>query len=347
MEILKFRIENRKYLGSKFRLIPFLKEIILKKTPTVKTFIDGFSGTGVVSYYFRDHAEKIVANDILYSNYVINRAFLNNKYNAEKIRKILDELNSLQPVRGYCCRHFGGKYFTCENAGRIDAVRERIEEHRLKNSITEGEVSVLITCLLYAMDKAANTVGQYDAYMKHIGKKAYSPNGKHRVDTNVYKKLLLREPEREDKENTVCEVYNLDINKLIRNISGDVLYLDPPYNHRQYADLYHVLENVALWKKPPVSGKTCKFKRDHLKSLYSRKRAAESALRELICNADVKYIVLSYNNEGFLSENSIKEILEQRGPVEISKTEYPVFGGGAGQAVKRAIKEKIFFCTVR
>lgn len=344
-----FHIHNRKYLGSKYRVLPFLKQTILDAVNPIGTFIDGFAGTGVVACYFRPYADRIIANDLLYSNYVTLRAFLTScsrEVDMDKIADHICRLNQLQPAAGYVSASFGGTYFTLTNAGLIDAVRERIESMYRSGSCTLQEKLILLTSLLFAADKAANTIGQYDAFMKHIGSAAFDETGSHKVDSNVYKRLRLLIPAIVPGGHD-NRVYNKDFNSLVSELRGDVLYLDPPYNTRQYIDNYHVLENIMHWDKPALSGKTRKFKRDHLKSRYSRKRQAGMALEELICAARVKHIFLSYNNEGIIPDQEIIQILSARGRVEIYESDYRIFGGGAGRAGKRAIKERIFHCRIK
>ena len=344
-----FDINNRKYLGSKNRLLDFLEQVITTNaSKKIGVFVDIFSGTGVVANRFRKFSKKIIANDILFSNFVINKVFLNsteNNVKIDKIIKIVQQLNKLQLVKGYCYKNFGNKYFTKENAGLIDAIREKIEIFKKNKKVTNQEYYILLTSLLFAIDKVANTVGQYDAYLKHIGKTSYDENGKHLSDSNIYKKIELKTPIIIFDGNN--EVFNTDANKLIKEIKCDVLYLDPPYNHRQYIDSYHLLENIIRWEKPEVFGKTKKFKRDHLKSKYSKKGHAVYAFEDLINSAKCKHIFLSYNNEGIIPDEEIKRILKNKGELKIYETEYKIFGNGAGRSKKRSITERVFYCKVK
>jgi hypothetical protein len=126
-----FSLNNRKYLGAKHRLLDFIHQTVLSRVASPHVFIDGFAGTGVVGLHFRAHARRIVSNDLLYSNYVVNQAFLNStpgNVDPGRLRELLAELNRLPPRRGYVYEQYGGRYFTPRNAGRIDAVREAIEE---------------------------------------------------------------------------------------------------------------------------------------------------------------------------------------------------------------------------
>jgi adenine-specific DNA-methyltransferase len=338
-------LHNRKYLGSKYRLLDFIAPVILSVSGGKGVFIDGFAGTGVVGYYFRSRADKIIANDLLYSNYIVNKVFLNStrgEMSRANLTSLLSELNALPPQQGYAHSSYGGTYFTAANAGRIDAVREAIAVMHRLGRCTRQEAYVLLASLLFAADKCANTVGQYDAFLKHIGKAAYNEGGKHLVDSNVYKPLRLELPCFEfDGRN---QVYNQDLNSLITRIEGDLLYLDPPYNTRQYVDCYHVLENIMRWDKPPLFGKTRKFRRDPLKSRYSRRSEAAAALAELVSRARVKHIFLSYNDEGIINDEELWRILRGRGQVELFEQRYPVFGGGAGVTRKRSITERLFYC---
>lgn len=345
--ISTFSINNRKYIGSKYRLLHFLEKIIVSKVKNIKTFVDGFSGTGVVAHHFRKFSKKVIANDILYSNFIINKTFLcshKKDVNLKKVIELLSVLNTLSPKKGYAFDHYGGRYFTEENAGMIDAIREEIDNLYRMNDCTEQERNLLITSLLFAADKAANTVGQYDAFLKHIGKDSYDKTGIHHIDSNVYKKIQLQLPELNLDSNN--EVYNEDVNKLLEKIDGTVLYLDPPYNNRQYIDNYHVLENIARWDKPPLYGKTKKFERDELKSGFSRKNSAPSIFIDLIKKAKVNYIFFSYNNEGIIPDEIIIETLKNKGKVEIFTADYNIFGNGAGKSRMRQVKERLFFCAV-
>jgi adenine-specific DNA-methyltransferase len=353
-----FFLNNRKYLGAKHRLLDFLSQTILSRVPSPRVFIDGFAGTGVVGYHFRRHARRIVANDLLYSNYVVSQVFLNStprNVRPDRLAEQLEALNRLPPRPGYVHEHYGGRYFTAENAARIDAVREGIEELDRHGACTPQEKLVLLTSLLFAADKAANTVGQYDAFLKHLrsgtrrqpaGRARPAELLRHLVDSNVYKPLELRLPAIELGQGGHT-VYNEDLNRLIHRLRGEVLYLDPPYNGRQYIDCYHVLENILRWDKPPLYGKTRKFRREALKSRYSRRPEAARALAELIAAARCGHIFLSYNSEGIIPDEELLAILRNKGAVEVFEREYAVFGNGAGCARRRIVRERLFYCRAR
>lgn len=338
-------LNNRKYLGSKFRLLDFVAETVVSRVGAIGSFADPFAGTGVVAHCFLPHCRRIIAGDLLFSNYVVLRAFLGSttqSVDLGRVSELLSELNRLEPREGYVSRSYGGTYFTRDNAGRIDSVRETIEAMHDAGRCSEQERFVLLASLLLAVDKVANTVGQYDAFLKHIERDPGALSPRHLVDSNVHKPLSLLLPAVELGK--AQEVYNEDANTLIPRIDVDVLYLDPPYNSRQYVDCYHVLENIMRWDRPRLYGKTLKFPRDHLKSRYSRKQEAPRALAELVEAARARHIFLSYNDEGIIPDEEILDILRRRGAVERFEREYPVFGNGAGSSRKRTIRERLYHC---
>lgn len=340
-------VQNRKYIGSKYHLLDFIAGVVAQRAPEAASFGDLFAGSGVVAAHFAGRGMAVTAVDTLYHNWLATRCFIGGRpgqVNWRKLTDLLEELNGLEPVEGYCFREYGGSYFTACNAGRIDAVRERIADWVAQGRIRPQEEAVLLTSLIYAADKVANTCGQYDAFLKHLGSDPYSEAGTHRVDAMVYKPLTLGLPQ--VVANRGARVLCGDADELVDQVAVDVLYLDPPYNSRQYVDNYHVLENIARWQKPELHGKTRKFARDHLKSGYSMKRTAGQRLERLVGRARAGHILLSYNNEGIVPDEVIIRALERRGPVEVFTRTYAIFGNGAGRSVRRPIEERLFYCKV-
>jgi len=331
-----FQSQNRRYLGNKYKLIEFIKDIVSTKCGHFNSFCDMFSGTGVVGNNFNDNHIKIIANDILYSNYIGIKTFLspNNKVDDALIEKI-NHLNDLEGVdNGYFSANFGGTFFSQNNARKIDAIREELEVI----STNENDRDILLCSLLYAVDKVANTVGHYDAFIK-------------KLDNVKTLKLLI--PDIQEFKNSQNVIYREDANDLIRKISCDVLYLDPPYNSRQYSDYYHLLENLSEWKKPNVKGITKKMDRSHIKSDYCLKNATQ-VFEDLIINADCKHILLSYNNtanskngrsNAKIEDAEIIRILKNKGEIEIFEREYKAFS--TGKSSSNGNIERIFYCKVR
>jgi len=334
------QIHNRRFLGNKTKLLGFIGDIVADKCRGYYSFCDIFAGTGVVGHYFNRPDTKVISNDILDSSFASLQCWLNTKnYNREKISNIIDHLNNLQPKKeNYASEIFGGSYFTKENAQKIGAVREEIEKLEMNEDIDQEEKNILLTSLIYAIDKVANTVGHYETYRK-------------KLDTIQGLRLLL--PDVEVKNNLNNEIHQKDANQLIREIACDVLYIDPPYNSRQYGDSYHLLENIVTWKKPKVEGVGKKMiNREHLKSRYCLKGAVH-AFEDLIQNAKTKHILVSYNNTGEkmnersnakIPDHRIIEILKERGEVEVFEREYKAFTTGKSEAPGHT--ERVFYCKV-
>ena len=274
---------------------------------------------------------------MLYHNYITNSSFLHyQNIDKKKIDYILDELNNVEPHQeNYFSKNFGDRYFSKEIAIKIGSIREKIED--MKNNITIQEKYILITSLIYGMDKIANTVGHYDAFIKKDIKS---------------QKLELKLLEIDTIKNQGNKIYNCDANQLIRKIECDILYLDPPYNSRQYSDAYHLLENLAHWEKPPVFGIAKKFDRNHIKSNYNKVSATKS-FENLILNARTKHILLSYNNmenkgnnrsNAKMTDNDILRILGTRGEVKIFEKEFKEYN--TGNKLRGQNMERVFFVKV-
>ena len=328
-------INNRRYLGNKYSLSSFIRKTVDENCKDVNIVIDMFSGTGAVANAFKD--KMLITNDLLYSNYISNYAWFGyEKYSGKKIIEFIYDYNQIETKENnYMRENFADTFFSADDCSKIGYIREDIEVKYKSRKINFKEYAILITSLLYAMDKIANTVGHYDAYRKNT----------------YFKKTLMLNvllPEEIINSNNVC--YNLDANELIKNIKGDLLYLDPPYNSRQYCDAYHLLENVARWEKPKVYGVARKMDRTLLKSDYCMVTATKT-FQELIENADTKYILLSYNNmskkgndrsNAKISDKDIMETLSKKGKVNVFEANYKNFSTGKSDIKDN--KERLFLC---
>ena len=334
-----FKISQRRYLGNKNSILPFIENIIKNEIEDFNSFCDIFAGTGVVGNYFNQKNKKIILNDLLYHNFVALNAFLNSDdFSKEKILGIIDKFNSLSIKEdNYFSINFGDRYFSVDNAKKIGFIREEIRELFLEDKIDRKEKDILLTSLNYSIDKIANTVGHYDAYIKK------------EIENRSFKMEFLDTDIEKNRNN---EIYNRDANILIRDIECDILYLDPPYNSRQYSDAYHLLENLTLWQKPKLKGVAKKFDRTHIKSEYCKKNATKS-FEDLIINAKTKYILLSYNNmankgnsrsNARISDGDIFRILGLRGKVKAFEQNYKEFN--TGKAKRNDNKERVFFVKV-
>lgn len=331
----EIKINNRRYLGNKYKLLPFISEIVKKECSNILSFADIFAGTGSVSSLFS--SKEIITNDLLYSNYISNVAwFGSQQYDYNKIADYIIEYNNCEVhEENYMTDNFANTYFSYSDCSKIGFIRDDIESKYEKDIINDREKAILITSLIYAMDKIANTCGHYDSYIKN----------------NNFKNILkLAIPQVSNSNNQFNQNFNCDANKLVRNIYADLIYIDPPYNSRQYSDAYHLLENISRWQKPKVYGTAKKMDREHIKSKYCTKEAT-SVFEDLIKNINSRYILFSYNNmsnkgnersNAKINDIDIMDILQAKGKVKIFSTDFRAFTAGKSSIVDNV--ERIFFC---
>lgn len=332
-------INNRRYLGNKYRLLPFIRSIIDRHCPGIKSLADIFAGTGAVASLYPH--KKIITNDLLYSNYQCHLAWFDcQEINWEKICDLIAHYNRITPTEdNYMSDNFADTYFSRAVCRKIGFIREDIEHLFLSKELNRRERAVLITSLLYAMDKTANTCGHYDAWRQGI---------------NLKDELELRAPDVSTAvSNNGNECYNEDANVLVEHLRADLVYIDPPYNSRQYGDAYHLLENVANWKKTDVFGIARKMDRSQYKSQYCTRKAPE-AFRDLIQKIQSRYILVSYNNmaksgdersNAKITDDELVAILSERGQVEIFSENYKAFT--AGKSSRPENEERLFLVTVQ
>lgn len=328
-------INNRRYLGNKYKLLPFITRVVGDECPGIGTVADIFAGTGAVSSIFTD--KVIITNDLMYSNYICNYAWFGAEtYDPQVIVDHVVRYNAeTECGENYMTRNFADTYFSKSDCARIGYIREDIEKSYQEGALNERERAILITSLLYAMDRIAVTCGHYDAYRKGAGfdgsLELFVPLAK--VDNNVKNRCL-----------------NEDANELVKRIEADLVYIDPPYNSRQYCDAYHLLENVARWEKPPVFGVAKKMDRSGMKSKYCTAGATQ-AFEALIQDVKAKYILLSYNNmaekgdsrsNAKISDGDIMRILRGKGTVKVFEENYKAFTTGKSDIEGNA--ERLFLC---
>ncbi len=331
-----YNISNRRYTGSKYKLLDWIEELILENCEG-ESFFDVFAGTGVVSARMSKHYNSVIMNDFLFSNEIIYKAFFgNDKYDVhviEKYRKQFQNIPSNKIKDNYFSVNFGDKYFSKNDARLIGKIREEIQ--KLKRVISDREYCILLASLVYSMDKISNTVGHYDAYRK-IG---------NIEDRFVYE---LINPENASDKFTI---YRMDANKLVKKVKADIAFIDPPYNSRQYSRFYHVLENIVQWKKPRLEGTALKPEAENM-SEYCRSRAPE-VFADLIKNIQVKYIVVTYNNtynskssssKNKITLEEITKILSSKGQTTIYEKKHPCFN--AGKTEFNDHKEFVFITKV-
>lgn len=303
------------YIGSKYSLLDFLQSTIKDVTNYNENdnyiFADLFAGTGIVGQTYRKNGCTVISNDIQYYSYVLNKHYIENSINVDS--SLLDYLNNLEPVDGFIYQNYcegsgsNRNYFTNENGRKCDAIRIELEKLLKDNKISEETYYYYLASLINSIDKYANTASVYGAFLKHIKKSAQKEFALELLPVI---------------DGIKGQVYNEDINNLITRINGDVLYLDPPYNARQYCSNYHVLETIARYDNPTLTGVTGLRESSSQKSTFCSKRLVCNSFEELIKNANFKYIFLSYNNEGLMDLDTIKEIMSKYGTYSFYTKEY-------------------------
>ena len=305
------------YIGSKHKLSHFLKTSIIATVGSDLTglvFCDLFAGTGIVGRNFKPLVKQVIANDVEYYSYILNRNYIGNHKSLNCTRQF-KILNSLKGIEGFIFQNYcekgseGRLYFSSENGKKIDAIRQQIEAWKTSCEITEDEYYFLLASLIESADKVANTASVYGAYLKKLKKTA--------------QKLVVIVPAEFINTDNFHQVYNEDSNKLIKKIKGDVLYLDPPYNARQYGSNYHLLTTIAKYDSFIPKGKT--GLREYYRSSYCKKNEVKKSFEELIKNANFKHIFLSYNNEGLMTENEVSTILLKYGKYSLKTINYQRF----------------------
>lgn len=307
------------YIGSKYSLLDFIDKTIkgiVGEDMSQLVFCDLFAGTGIVGRHFKTQVRKVISNDLEYYSYVLNRNYIGNHRDIGDKDSYIKKLNALDGVDDgfiftqYC---FGGgngrQYFSDSNGKRIDAIRTTIEHWKTDGCISDDMYYFLLCSLIESADKLANTASVYGAFLKQLKKSA--------------QKEFILTPADYQLNCNEHEVYREDANSLIKRISGDVLYLDPPYNARQYGANYHLLNTIAEYIPFVPQGKT--GLREYNKSNYCSKAMVQESFEDLIRNAKFKYIVLSYNNEGLMSIDIIKRIMSKYGSYQVFQKEYQRF----------------------
>lgn len=337
-----------RFIGGKSLVLPFISDLIDRKTQEVKTVGDLFSGSGVVSTMFKEKGFNTISNDLMYFCYVLLKGSiaLNEvprfEYIKSKFGNPLEYLNNANifdaDININDCFIYksyspiGGRMYLKENnALKIDIIRHTIEKWKTDKLINDDEYYYLLASLIEAIPYVSNIAGVYGAYLKFW-------------DDRAYKELELTKPKL-IFNNTKSAVYNLDANQLIRDIQMDLCYIDPPYNQRQYLPNYHLLETVARYDNPEIKGVTGMRDYSDEKSDYCIKGNAADAFDKLIRIVNAKYILVSYNTEGLLSTDKITEILKRYGKEKTFKLQhinYNRYKNAQTQSNKN-LKEQLYF----
>ena len=299
-----------RYLGNKTRLLPFIDEVINKYNITGEIFADLFAGTGAVGDHFKNEY-TIISNDFLYYSYVFNKAKLLNssipsfstfkRHVGKDVYQWLNELQFSPKDYYFIYNNYspkGGRmFFTEKNAIKIDGIRIKIEELLLENLLEENEYYFLLASLLESVTRISTTSGTFEAFFKFWESRA----------TKDFEITPL------DFEQSLSisnnnQFFQKDTNKLIREIEGDIAYIDTPYTVTQYVSAYHMLETIAKYDFPKISGIGGKRDRGNKNSLYARKKDAKVQFEDLFRQLRFKHILISYSNQSLVPLSELVDL---------------------------------------
>ena len=337
-----------RYLGGKFNLLKDIGNLVAQSADKVSRIIDIFSGSGVVSSYFKSLGYEVIGNDALYFSYVLSRGSTAldtiPTFEGLKMEAPLDYLNNLTletaglkledcfVYQNYSPHDDVNRmYFQNDNAIKIDIIRLTVEEWKNSGLINEDEYFYLLSALISAVPYVSNITGVYGAYLKHW-------------DKRTYKTLKLVNPMKIFGKGA-ASFYNLDCDSLLPIISADVLYADPPYNSRQYLPNYHILETIARYDYPKIHGVTgMRNYGETQKSSFCSKTKVEEAFKRLIQRANVRYVVISYNSEGLLTKEQLSKLCMEfavKESFQCQEIDYRRYNNSGTK--KRNVSELLFF----
>lgn len=308
-----------RYIGSKSALLGEIRKFVSEIATNSETFCDIFAGTGAVGQEFKS-THQVFSNDLLYFCAVINQARieLSRVPRFRDIRKFLgtdpveflnnltfdvNDANNLDFIfheyspMGKSTR----QYLSSENALKIDRIRQLLNEWKSEGLLSIGEYTYLLSCLIESVPSVSNIAGTYGAYLKSWDRRALK---------SIEIEHLQVTPNASHHRN---RVFNETAESLVRKISGDVLYMDPPYNARQYSSNYHVLETIARYDYPILTGKTGTRAESSGSSDFCKRGKVLESFTTVLEKAQFRQIVVSYSSEGLLAEEELIEAMRAVG----------------------------------
>jgi adenine-specific DNA-methyltransferase len=347
-----------RFIGNKEKLVDKIFQIMSEKGVRGDSFFDVFSGTTSVAQFFKRKGYETITSDLLYFSYVLQQAYIVNnkepqfdnllkeldfhgsKLFASPLSVIVEYLNQIPPVEGFIYHNYTPKgtrhleqprmYFSNENGQIIDAIRKKIEEWKNEKLINSSEYYILLACLIETVPFYANITGVYAAFQKK-----WDPRAIKRIELREIQILINKKKNYAYNENSV---------ELAKNIDADIFYLDPPYNQRQYAPNYHLLETIAKYDNPSIKGVTGLRDYSNQKSAFCNSKTGISELEKIAKNARCKFLIMSYNSEGIMPQEEIQKTLSKYGRVELVDFKYLRFksNNNGDSKHKKHIKEQLY-----
>lgn len=302
-----------KYIGSKRLLIDTITEMV-GECEGVHTVLDLFSGTSRVGQALKRAGYKVSANDYTSYAHALARCYIeaDEESYLAPTQRLIEELRGTVGKPGYFTETFceRSRYVHPSNGELVDAMRERI----LEMALEPLQEAILLVSLMEATDRVDSTTGVQMAYLKQWAARALKP-------------LQLRVPKliagggRAFRADAITFASS-------GKARADLVYLDPPYNQHAYLGNYHVWESLVTWDKPEVYGIACKrIDCKERKSPFNSKRKIHEAMSTVVAHVDAKYVLVSFNNEGFISREEMVTLLETRGPVEVIERPFERYVG--------------------
>jgi adenine-specific DNA-methyltransferase len=298
-----------KYLGSKRTLVPVLGEIAT--AVGARTAVDLFTGTTRVAQEFKRRGLQVIASDIASYSQVFSDCFIATdarQVDEDALAGALARLNALPGKSGYFTETFcvQSRYFQPRNGERVDAIRDLLAAEYSGDPL----FPILLTSLILAADKVDSTTGLQMAYLKQWAPRSYNELELRRPD-------LLAGPGR-----TVAGDAQVVIDELPE---VDLMYLDPPYNQHRYFSNYHIWETLVRWDAPEHYGVACKridARDPETKSVFNSKPKMATAFKSILSRARAKVLVVSYNDEAWISPEEMTDALHAAGHQEVSMLSY-------------------------
>lgn len=301
-----------RYLGNKASIVKNIEELLAEKNILGEqyVFFDAFCGSGSVADYFKDKYQIVINDNLNWSVIYTRGRIVGSGCTFEQLGfDPFEFLNNTKRTRkgfmtkNYSPAHSDRMYFTKENAGRIDYFRWQIEDWNKKGLLTYDEYCFLLASLIESVSDVSNTAGVYGAFLKHWDSRAIKPI--------IFDKVDFKDvPARVERD------YHERIEDIIHKVDCDILYLDPPYTQNQYGTQYHLLETLILNDNPNVSKITGSRPTAPMRSDWSKDIKTHILFDKVIANTKAKYIVFSYNNDGFMSKEYIEAVLKRYGKKE-------------------------------
>jgi adenine-specific DNA-methyltransferase len=301
--------------------------------------LDAFSGSGAVARFLKSHAELLVANDLEDYATVIARCYLRNRSTvdaralADRVRDLNERVDRADLPTGFIEDLYAPRdedhitpndraFYTRRNARRLDNYR------RLLESLPEGDRPLLLAPLLSEASVHANTAGVFKGFYKDRRTSVGRFGGSNADALSRIRGEIILEPPVLSRFECEVQIHQEDANAAVRQVRGlDLAYLDPPYNQHPYGSNYFMLNLLVHYRRPPRVSKVSGIPVDWRRSDYNVRARSLDRLRDLVQAVDARFILVSFNDEGFIHPDDMRKVLGEVGSVAVIETRYNAFRG--------------------